>query len=367
MDVSKRNSALDITRIVAMLSVISIHFFLNIGYYNEPMLGTGMLILTVVRTAFSVCVPLFIILTGYLMSKKKFSGRYYGGIVKTLGIYVLSSLLCIIYKVRECDAVYSVKDALFGILDFSAANYSWYIEMYIGLFLLVPFLNAAYNGLDSRKAKTALVFTMIALTSLPSVVNIYNFTVEGWFKTPYLSTSYQALMPDWWVDIYPLTYYFLGAYIKEYPIKIKKRVIIPLIVVLIAAFGAFNYYRSWGGFYSWGRYQDWGGLPTVVLSFFVFVFLSSLSLTGLPVWSKKLLAHISDLCLGAYLVSYVFDNYFYTILNLKVSSVAEKAMCFVPMVFTVAVASLLMSLVLNIIYSGISKGVQSIVRALKRN
>ena len=34
MDISKRNSALDITRIVTLFSVVSVQFFLNTGFYK---------------------------------------------------------------------------------------------------------------------------------------------------------------------------------------------------------------------------------------------------------------------------------------------------------------------------------------------
>jgi len=366
MDVSKRNSALDITRIVAMLSVISIHFFLNTGFYNEPMLGKKMLVLTVFRTAFTVCVPLFIVLSGYLLNKKVLSGRYYLGIVRIVGIYILASAACMIYKSVIHGDEYTIKSFLFGILDFTGANYSWYIEMYIGLFLLIPFLNLIYNGLDGRRSKLVLLATLVVLTVLPSVINIHNFEVKGWFKTPYLSTSYQPLIPDWWVGIYPITYYFLGAYLKEYPVKIKKLTGTLLFALSVLVFGLFSYYRSWGGFYSWGAYQDWFGLPTFVQTFLLFVLLSSRDTSRFPLWTKKLLAQISDLCLGAYLVSYIFDDYFYSILNLKVTTVAERALYYVPVLLLVATASLLLSWVLNLFYDISAKAVKVISSSVRR-
>ena len=73
IDLSRRSSALDITRIVALFTVISVHFFLNNGFYSEPMFGKRMLVMTVMRSAFMICVPLFIMLTGYLMSRKSLS------------------------------------------------------------------------------------------------------------------------------------------------------------------------------------------------------------------------------------------------------------------------------------------------------
>ena len=35
----KRDIGLDLTRIIAFMSVVAIHFFLNSGYYNEPVIG----------------------------------------------------------------------------------------------------------------------------------------------------------------------------------------------------------------------------------------------------------------------------------------------------------------------------------------
>ena len=78
----ERNINLDLIRTVAVISVISVHFFLNSGFYSLPLLGKTMYISTVFRTLFMICVPLFLLLTGYLMNKKELSKKYYGGIKK---------------------------------------------------------------------------------------------------------------------------------------------------------------------------------------------------------------------------------------------------------------------------------------------
>ena len=179
MNIEKRNTALDITRIVAAYSVIGVHFFLNSGYYGTPMLGGRMLFYTVLRTGFMVCVPLFIMLTGYLMSRKEWSLKYYRGIVKTLSIYVLASVACLVYKGAVLHEAIALSEGIRRIFDYSASPYAWYIEMYIGLFLLIPFLNAMWRGLEHRKTRGALVITLIALSSLPSIFNIWNFIAYG--------------------------------------------------------------------------------------------------------------------------------------------------------------------------------------------
>ncbi len=347
MDISKRNTALDITRIVAFLSVICVHFFLNTGFYYTDMASKRMLLMTVMRTGFMICVPLFIILTGYLMNKKTLSVKYYKGIVKILGIYVLSSLACIVYKNISYGEDIGFKKILFGILDYTGANYSWYIEMYIGLFLMIPFLNLMYWGLPSRKSKLILVGTFLALTTIPSM---FNFS--------------QKLLPDFWTVLYPVTYYFIGAYLKEFPVKIKKRLNILLIFAAVLIFGLICYFHSWGGHFKWTKYNDWFGYMNVITSTLVFVFLAERNTSKFPLWSKKLLARVSDITLGAYLVSYIFDSIVYSWLNMRVKGTIDRIYYFLPTVLIIAVMSLLLSAFLSLVWHGITLGAGVIKKAV---
>ena len=56
----KRDSSLDILRIIAVFTVLSVHFFLHNGFYSQTIEGTPMYVAVVMRTLFSVCVPLSI-------------------------------------------------------------------------------------------------------------------------------------------------------------------------------------------------------------------------------------------------------------------------------------------------------------------
>ena len=123
----KRNPVLDIIRIAAAFSVLSVHFFLHNGFYYETVQGIPMYIMSLMRTLFSVCVPLFIILTGYLMCNKTLSKKYYKGISKTLIIFVIATLACMLFKTFHDGEEFSLTKFLFNTLDFTGANYSWYI------------------------------------------------------------------------------------------------------------------------------------------------------------------------------------------------------------------------------------------------
>ncbi len=266
-----RNPNMDILRIIAVLCVIGIHFFYHSGYYYTTNDNAVMYFATVLRTLCSVCVPLFMILSGFLLCNKTLKKGYYSGIRKTIIVYILVAIACIIYK--SCNGSYTLTTLTFftGIFDFSGANYSWYIEMYIGLFLIIPFLNIIYKNLDSRKQKNILLITLIAITILPSLFNAFKFDSYEWWANPATDTDTQKLMPSWWVGIYPITYYFTGCYIREYGTKIKNVFLIIALVIAIFGFGTFNFYRCYGSTFTTANYVYWYGIEPYVMSVLIFL------------------------------------------------------------------------------------------------
>lgn len=216
---SKRDIGLDITRIIAFIQVPCIHFLFKIKYYNQAIVGERMYLMTFIRVMFMTCVPLFLLLTGYLSSEKKVEIapkpllKYYSRLVPILLTYVITAVIIIVYGIFVDGETETLGSVIRNVLDFR--KYSWYIEMYIGLALMIPFLNLLWNGIGSRKGQLSLVAVMIALTVLPSVFNIYDFKTPGALIRPWLAESFTQIVPDWWKNIYPVTYYFIGAYIRR--------------------------------------------------------------------------------------------------------------------------------------------------------
>ena len=368
MDIERlksRNSTMDIIRIVAVFSVISVHFLLNNGFYNQTVQGTEMYIMVCMRTLFSVCVPLFMILTGYLMSKKTLCKKYYLGISKTLIVFVLATVACMIFNMVYNHAEYTFIDFIFCILDFSGAPYSWYIEMYIGLFLLVPFLNVTYNKLDCQRHKQILVTTLFFITILPTALNIFNFGTVGWWAEPKISDVFSKIIPSWWINFYPITYYFTGCYIREYGIKLKTKSLVVLFVITLFIFSTFNFYRSYGTIFKTGMYIDWYGFIPYILSTFLFILLSRIKTDNLQISVKKALWKISDLALGIYLLSYIFDTIVYQKLNATVNVMTERLPYYFIVVPVVFLYSTLASVVINFLANLIQKGFKNIVEFIK--
>lgn len=356
MNKIKRNPAADILRILALFFVISVHFLLNNGFYDQTVAGKRMLVMVLMRALFIICVPLFLTLSGYLLRKKQLSKQYYKRIGTILVTYLLSCAACIIYSVCVLHSSMSFKDMIFKTLNFSAAPYSWYIEMYLGLFFLIPFLNIAYNNIPSKKWKIVLILSFILLTSLPSVVNVYNWVSEGWWKMPASDSTKYKLIPAWWENLYPITYYFIGCYLSEYGLKIKKRLNILLVVVCVILSGLYSYWRSYSTYFIWGSWCDYESLFNVILTTLVFTLFININYEKISEKLSLCLQKISGLCLGAYLVSWIFDKTFYPILIEKVPETTRSLEYYFLIVPAVFVLSLLLSYIMSKIQLLLGKG-----------
>lgn len=360
----KRDSSLDILRIIAVFTVLSVHFFLHNGFYSQTVEDKPMYIAVVMRTLFSVCVPLFMLLTGYLMSKKELSKKYYSGITKTLVVFVISTLACMIYKNIAQGDVFDLKSFILGTLDFTGSNYSWYIEMYIGLFLLAPFLNLAYGKLKNKRQKQVLLITVVFLTIVPSLFNIFNFGSLDWWTNPTSSDEFQKLVPSWWQGFYPIAYYFVGCYIREYGLKMKTRTMLILFVFSLFLFSTFNFFRSYGTTFKSGTYIYWYGFEPFVLSVLLFLLIKRIKTENMPKAAKVVLWKVSDLALGIYLISFIFDSIVYPILCEKVILMPDRLPFYfvtVPIVFVLsAAASFIMNLVAKILIDGFKSAVKMV-------
>ena len=303
----KRDLNLDLIRCIAVFCVIAVHFFLNSKFYSTPVIGKRMYLMIMIRTGCMVCVPLFLMLTGYLMNKKTLSLNFYNGIKKVVGIYLLASIACIAFRIYYLKETLIISEALISIADFSGAPYAWYIEMYIGLFLMIPFLNLIYNNLKNKEQKKGMLLTFIALTIMPTLFNVDD-----------------KFLPDYWTSIYPITYYFAGAYIHEFNIQLKKRTNIILFFTVLLASSLFDIYLNFKALFRWAGHSYWNGIGTFLLAVLVFIFIKNLNLDRLTPVTRSFILKISELSLTIYLVSWIFDCIAYKKLNSIVTHMPSR-------------------------------------------
>lgn len=311
----QRYYGIDLARTVAISLVLAVHSFLYNGFYNEPLQGIGMAVSTILRMAFISAVPMFLILTGYLCVGRKWSKGYYRKLLPVLLTYLLASAVCLAFRILWLGEEISVLGIFRRILDFSAAPYGWYVEMYIGLFLIMPFLNIVWHALEEQ-GKKVLLITLVVMTALPTLINVF----------------YQ-FVPEWWAGVYPLTYYALGAWLKEHPVKCKRCWLLLGWLGLATVAGLIQYVlqqvRLPGqAFYGW-NYEYRASLLTLAQTVCLFSFLRQFDGSRTPAPVHWCVDRIAKLTLPIHLISYVTDMLIYPVLCEIVPTVNGR-LCLLP-------------------------------------
>lgn len=294
----QREFGADLIRVIAVLMLLVLHFYLRNGfYYKEIRDGWGFLAICV-RFIVYCCVPIFMVLTGYLKCGKPWTLTYYRSILPILTSYVLISLIHLIYKVFYLKVSMPAWEWLLQFLSFKIANYSWYVGMYIGLFLISPLLNLAWNACSKKWQYRGIVLTMAAITSLPATVN--KITAPDY-----------TILPAYFTSFYYVTYYFIGCYIKTCRPKIRRSFCFLGIAAVSLVTALINILtRTEPGSFHKGYSPGYSDIPIMIITSLIFIALYECRTERVRL--KKAAAFMSGIVLEIYLLSYLFDTNIYT-------------------------------------------------------
>lgn len=345
---NKRIAGIDIVKTLAVFFVVCVHFFLNSKYYSAPVDSLNIVLQAYVRRIVLTAVPLFIMSTGFLEYKKLYTKGFYKKLLKVIVPYVLITLIFVVLRSFGSDTL-DLKNAVKSFFDFSGINYAWYVNMYIGLFLMMPIFNAAISSLD-RKAHFSVIIALIVVISLPQTLNPIVDNVEA------LQFIYA---PNWWKSIYPVLYYFLGAYIGKYRVHMKRwlciieAAAIPVLDVVILYFMNKVKFNNW-------LFTDYGYFLCVLESLFIFMLFCNADIKHS--FPKKVFQRISSITLYIYLFSTLSDKAVYKIIynnfidKSDISAQSEMFVrFFIPAVLSSFLLALTAALIFDICYRNLKK------------
>jgi len=281
----ERETGPDLLRCLALLGVVTFHSFLYNGYYGEPQKGLAMWLSGSARWLSVSCVGLFLMLTGYLKWQKTDIRSCYRGLLPVLLGYALAAVITIPIR-HFCFAdVRTFWEWVSAFFSFHALYYGWYVEMYVGLLLLIPFLNRLLEKLQLKLLLT-LAAVLLILTALPGILPV---------------------LPDYWRSCYPVTYYILGAIIGKTQPKARPWWCIAGALGIALALGAATV-LSTDGTLSEAASWEFADLWIVGICLCLFLGLYRVRFHG------KWLCFFSKGCYGGYLLSHLLDAWVYQLL-----------------------------------------------------
>ena len=284
---SKREPGLDLLRCFATFLVVMAHAFTTNGYTLRAQVGAAMWIAGSFQLMGRCSVGIFLMLSGYLQSRKTDWRACYRTLPSVLVGYLLVAFISIPIRHFVFGDVQSLSTWMQRLFGYTGAYYGWYVEMYVGLTLLTPFINLSLKQL-STKGLLGFSAVLLFLSALPGL-------------TPWV------VVPSFWKFLYPVSFYVLGAIFRRVQPKIN-----PLLGFAAAFTSAFLMgavtVLSTDGTFSDAMTWSFGDLGMVIVSVGLFVGMYRLKF---PNGLGKFLAFAATGSYGAYLLSHLLDAQFY--------------------------------------------------------
>lgn len=338
---NNRERGMDIVKSLAIVFVVVVHGLNSSGILNNSISSKETIIALIVRIFAMSNIPLFFISMGYLNGKYSFSENYIKRLKPVLISYLLAVGVTIVteYYFNGTEMNFQVVFAEF--FDMNVSNYAWFARMYFMFFLLIPFLNNWFESFKTEKEARIFLLILIGIVSLPPFTNaIFN------------EFSIYASLPAYFVQLYPLLYYFIGLYIKRFPQKLNKLYLtFGLTIVLLSQLFIFIL-RFTTTTINLDMFGSYGSLVNVVISSCVFLLLYKVDTTNKIF--RKIVTYLSNNTFDIYLISHIFDRRIYPLFNELVSDVDQRLYFLIIPIGITLICSLIYAQIKKIILKNMS-------------
>ena len=208
----KRESNIELLRIISMFFIILFHYITNCNFkYTE--LTTNALLIKSCWFLGELGVNLFILTTGYYLSKSKIS-------YKKIILYITEVLfynVILLYIGLKLRTIETISELSYIFPTITSAY--WFITAYLLTYILSPYLNKLISTFNKNEYQKFLILILTIWSIIP--------TIYGFFYNSSESLLYYNRF------IWLIVMYFIGAYIRIYNIKFlnsKKRSLITIII-----------------------------------------------------------------------------------------------------------------------------------------
>ena len=351
-----KKSGLELMRIVSMFFIILYHIILHGNLIVDSSGGTKFLLI-LLESFLVVHVNSFILLTGYFQSEKNAKLSKVISIINSNWFYKVLCFAGILILVKFFSfsnvVPLTLKQKIISILPLDRGE-NWYVNCYLLIYIFSPFLNILINKLSQKRFKK-LIFILFIIFSIVGTLLIGN------------------VVPNYLDGRSILTFillYFVGAYLKKYPIdnlnlfqnisdNIKKYIFLIIYISLSFIIMAFEItYNSVvinGGIYSEiamiFRMLSISFLSPLVLLSAVSYFLFFKNMT----FNSKVINFIGGTTFGIYLLHenvYIREN-IYTWLHL--SEHANGGIKLIGMIMVLGIIIFIVCMIIEIIRKAIFK------------
>lgn len=209
MERKKRNSSLELLRIICIILIIAHHYTVHGGYdvFTVDNFSINTAILQILSLWGKMACNIFILITGYFMIKSKFNFKKFILLILEMIFYSLGIVIVLaIFKLHT----FSLKEIIKATIPMFYGN--WFLVNYLILYCLIPFLNKIINGLEKKTFRNFLIVTLVICCVIPTVA----------FNSKFEFNDFDIM----------LVMYFIGAYIGIYFNDEKRNIYTKMMIIL---------------------------------------------------------------------------------------------------------------------------------------
>lgn len=301
--VTKRQSNLELLRILSILLIITFHCVYKGGFEFDSYLTINKFMVKFFWMFGEIGVNLFILISGYFMIKSNFKLKKLLLLIFEVLFYHYITLF-IAYKIGYYE-IESIRDFILSLFPVILNKY-WFITVYLIIYILSPYFNILALNLKREDYKKFLLVLLIIYSVIPTFFGLFFNTTES-------ILYYNRLI---WLSIV----YFIGGYIRLYGLKYIKNIknslitiIIPIFIILssIIIINKYNKLFKLIGTKEVAYLWHPNTIPIIILSTGIFgLFLN------LKIKNNKIINKIASTTLGIYILHdgifayYLWDNIF---------------------------------------------------------
>ncbi len=271
----------ELLRIVAMLLIITSHCIIHTKIPETiEKFTTNWYILEFIRIPTRFSVNIFIMITGYYMVKSKFKTNK---LISLWGLTFFYSFF-VLLGLQLINGKIILKYFWNNIFVFSSGKI-WFFTIYIGLYVLSPFINKVINSINKKQYKILLLF-MLYLLVIHKM--IYPEAVSFESNNGYNIT--------WFIFLY-----ILGGYIRlHYDKKINKNIylLLSVIITIIVWIIRILYQKQYGK--ECDFIFNFNNILILLLSATVFLYFKELKINNKLL--SKIISKIAPLMFAIYLI-----------------------------------------------------------------
>lgn len=323
-EIKVRESNFELMRIISMFMIVLWHIIIHGNMLNNSS-GIIQLFLYFILTICIVHVNSFVMVTGYFQAEKDFSLKKF---IKLFNLEWFYRAIIVIILVLLGATTLSKVDFLRELLPIGSYKNYWFLNCYLVLYLISPFLNKFIAACNQKEFRHCLIISFILFSIVAYFTGNATISNNG-------STILQFIF-----------LYLLGAYLHKYPIsnnyhfihfsKEKKQLIFMFLAIffciinfLMLSFSIFvrNLDSSIIKSFADTIYNEvyWYSNPFVIIqTIFYFLFFETLTI------KSKIINRISNTTLGVYLIhdNSFIRNIIYKLLNIDNGNMIDFKMLF---------------------------------------